>query len=185
MSHFYRFQPPVISQGDQAICWAAALESWLKCVVWTFGAQQGTWSGPAAKAEHMEGANWSREILTTEQILKRFAEDIESNKSLKPGAASLKVVAAQFGMDLDGITGNQLTYEYLMSKLKTRGHLYLTYFSNVMRHAVVVYGVSTTDGVAVMDPFPDQGLIHRKLAFFQEPNRLKEIITIGWPLSGS
>jgi hypothetical protein len=185
MSHYYRFDPPVITQGDAAICWAAALESWLKCVVRTFGEQRGEWSGPAARAEHIEGATWIREIVSKEDLLKDFADDINANGSLKPGASSIKIVAARVGMDLDAKTGDTLTYDYVMGRLREFGHLYVSYFSAVMRHAVVVYGVSTTDGIAVMDPNPDVKLTHRKIEFFREPIRLKEIITIGWPLKGS
>jgi hypothetical protein len=185
MSHYFRFNPDVISEGSDLICWAASLESWLKCQVYRFGPQRGTWSGPGAKAGHIEGATWVREIITKDQIIDKFADDINPNHSLKPGADSLRVVATQVGMDLDAMSPASLTYEYLTSKLKQFGHLYITYFSVVMRHAVVGYGVSTTDGVAVMDPKPGEGLINRQLSFFQEPIRLKEAITVGWPLPAS
>jgi hypothetical protein len=185
MSHFYRFNPDVISEGSELICWAASLESWLKCQVYRFGPQRGTWSGPAAKAGHIEGATWIREILTKDQIIEKFADDINADHSLKPGKDSMLVVAANVGMDLDAMNPASLTLDYLTTKLKQFGHLYITYFSVVMRHAVVGYGVSTTDGVAVMDPKPELGLIHRQLTFFQDPSRLKEVITIGWPVPAS
>ena len=113
----------------------------------------------------------------------RRKEQTEANGSLKPGSkAPYKAIGLDFGIDFDFIDPSHLSYEYLTGKLTNFGHLYMTYFSAVMRHAVVVYGVSTTDGVAVMDPNPEVKFTHRKLGFFQTMERLKEWVTVGWPV---
>ncbi len=96
--------------------------------------------------------------------------------------APYKAIGLDFGMDVAFMDPSRLTYDYLTIRLKNFGHLCTTYFSSVMRHAVVVYGVSTTDGIAVMDPNPDVKFTHRKLSFFKTPERLKEWITIGFPI---
>lgn len=69
-----------------------------------------------------------------------------------------------------------------MGKLKKFGHLYMVYFSVAMYHAVVVYGVSFTDGIAVMDPAVGNGLMHRKLDFFFEANRIGKQMLVGWSI---
>lgn len=181
MSHFYRFDPPFVSQGKEAHCWAAAMESWLKCVVGVFGEKGGTWSGVSPS---IDGSNWKRRPRTMTELLNDYKDQEESDGSLKPNSmAPYQALAADFGMEVDFLNPQKLTYDYVTTKLKRFGHLYMTYFSNVMRHAVVVYGVSTTDGIAVMDPNPDVKLIHRKLEFFKTPERLKEWITVGWAIS--
>lgn len=43
--HFYRPNPPVISQGNAALCWAAALQSWLIVTVWNKGGKRGGLDG--------------------------------------------------------------------------------------------------------------------------------------------
>ena len=88
-------------------------------------------------------------------------------------------VAMDIGMRLDWMWPDAFpTYEKLMDKLKADGHLYMTYFSRAMRHAVVIYGVSTTDGIAVMDP-NEPKLLHRKRDFFTDRPKT-ELITLGW-----
>jgi hypothetical protein len=57
----------------------------------------------------------------------------------------------------------------------------MLYFSHVMYHAVVVYGVeSSPESLLLMDPNPSQGLITRPLTFFKEPHRVAKPIFIGW-----
>jgi hypothetical protein len=186
LSHYYRFNPPIVSQGDAAKCWAAALESWLACVLAPSGKVQqiGMWHG-WNNGKELDGTEWLREKTTTEKLIVRFSQQLTPDTpSLKPGvgddgSTSLGNVAIDIGMRLNWMWPDAFpTYEALMAKLKTDGHLYLTYFSNTMRHAVVVYGVSTTDGIAVMDPKEPQ-LVHRKREFFTERPKT-ELISIGW-----
>ena len=80
------------------------------------------------------------------------------------------------------VSPSKLTYELVMKKCKDRSHLYMAYFSQSMYHAVVVYGVSTTDGIAVMDPWDGGDLVHRKLGFFRDPVRANKDIFLGCAL---
>lgn len=186
MSHFYRFNPPFVSQGDDAKCWAAALESWLACVLANTSKTPviGTWKG-RVNGKDLDGAEWLRSKSSTDSLITRFNSELTpSTPSLKPGiqpdgSTSLGNVANDVGMLLDWMWPNFFpTYEDLMAKLRRDGHLYMTYFSRTMRHAVVVYGVSTTDGIAVMDPH-EPGLLHRKREFFTDRPKT-ELISIGW-----
>ena len=186
MSHYYRFNPPYVSQGDTTKCWAAALESWLACVMARSDKEQqiGTWHG-WNNGKEMDGVEWLREKSTAEKLIFRFERQLTSGTpSLKPGVADDKStavgnIAMDIGMRLLWITAAEFpTYENMMAKLRTDGHLYMTYFSQTMRHAVVIYGVSTTDGIAVMDP-NEPKLLHRKRDFFTD-RPATEWITLGW-----
>jgi Papain-like cysteine protease AvrRpt2 len=169
MAHFFRFNPPVVSQGDETICWASALASWLKCCAWAGKPISGTWS---------DGNVWDRRQLSTQQILDSFADDLGDDHSLT--GDNIIVVSMRCGINYERRPGDSLSYDYLVGTLKLRGHLYMTYFSYHMRHAVVVYGMSETDGVWCMDPNPDRGLSNRPLSFWSEETRMREAVTIGW-----
>jgi len=177
--HFYRSNPPVISQGDAALCWAAALQSWLIVTVRSKGEKKGVWTGAKPKRLFYDGLTWHRKILTLSQMTGMWGDLQNPDKSLT--AEGIKVMTLDVGMDGDVFTpSGELTDEYLMGKLKKFGHLYMAYFSAVMYHAVVVYGVSFTDGIAVMDPAVGMGLMHRKLDFFFKPNRISRPMLVGW-----
>jgi hypothetical protein len=179
MAHFYRFKPPFVSQGDEVHCWAAALQSWLSCVVWTFGAQSGEWRGIG----DLSGTQWRRRARSKAQLLADYEDQEEGDGSLTSGSmAPYRAIGLDCGMDVDFIDPASLTQGYLTGKLRNFGHLYVTYFSVHMRHAVVVYGTSDTDGIAVMDPNPNVKFTHRTLGFFKTPERLKEWVTVGWPV---
>lgn len=178
MAHFYRFNPPFVSQGSEAHCWAAAMESWLACVVGVFGEKGGTWNGISTE---VDGSAWRRRRQTKDKLLNDYKDQEDSDGSLKGHSMEpYRTLALDFGMEIDFLDPAKLTLAYMRTKLEKFGHLYMTYFSNVMRHAVVVYGVSDADGLAVMDPNPDVKYTHRKIEFFKTPERLKEWITVGW-----
>jgi hypothetical protein len=179
MSHYYRFNPTVVSQGNAALCWAASLNSWLRAAVSARGAKTGTWTGPDAQANHFDGLPWTRRVLDLADMTNMWGDLANGNQSMTP--QGVQAMALDVGMDGELRLPRDLTYDYLTGKLKGFGHLYLLYFSVAMYHAVVGYGVSTTDGVAVMDPAPGVGLIHRKLDFFQAANRVNRVMLIGWP----
>jgi len=179
MSHFYRFTPPFVSQGEEAHCWAAALQSWLSCVTWTFGQKSGEWEGIG----DLSGTQWSRRPRTKAQLLTDYSDQTDEGGSLTAGSmAPYRAIGLDVGMDVDFIDPSSLSLAYVTGKLKNFGHLYMTYFSVHMRHAVVVYGTSTTDGIGVMDPNPNVKFTHRKVDFFKTPERLREWITVGWPV---
>jgi hypothetical protein len=184
MSHYFRSNPPVVLQGTPTLCWAASLHSWLKATVWATGKQQGTWTGEAAARNHIDGAPWTRQILDFDDIMNLWGDLTDGgNQALSPDG--VKQVAIDLGMGGDILRPTQLTYDYIKMRLQA-GHLYMAYFSHHMYHAVVVYGVSTTDGIAVMDPNPDEGgLIYRKIEFFQDPIRVNKIMFVGWPIQGT
>jgi hypothetical protein len=179
MAHFYRFKPPFVSQGEEAHCWAAALQSWLSCVIWTFGEKSGEWTDMG----DLSGTQWQRRARTKTQLLTDYKEQCDSDGSLKANSMEpYKAIGLDFGMGVDFLNPSRLTLGYLTTRLKNFGHLYLTYFSVHMRHAVVVYGTSDTDGVGVMDPNPNVKFTHRKIDFFQTEERLKEWLTVGFPV---
>ncbi len=156
------------------------MESWLDVAVREFGEQSGTWEGEDARRKFFEGAPWSREKLSLMEITKRWKDLTNSDGSLKPENMP------QLAIDI-GITGSvflppSLKEESVQEKLKTSGCLYIIYFSVQMNHAIVSYGFDTSDGVLVMDPNPERGLITRQVDFFKEPGRVQKMMFVGWAI---
>jgi hypothetical protein len=175
---YKRSTPIIVSQGDGALCWAAALESWLDIVVRENGEQTGTWEGEDARRNFFEGSPWKRESLDVKKILVRWKDLTNSDGSLKP--EKMPMIALEIGMVGSVFLPHLLKEESLQEKLKTNGCLYIIYFSVQMNHAVVAYGYDTSDGLLVMDPNPSRGLITRKVEFFKEPIRLQKMMFVGW-----
>jgi len=172
---YKRTTPLVVSQGNLAICWAAALESWLNTEIRENGEQTGTWEGEVAKKNFFEGSTWKREQLDVKQILVRWKDLINSDGSLK--TENMPMIALEIGMVGSVFLPSLLKEESLQEKIRN-GSLYIIYFSVVMNHAIVGYGYDTSDGLFVMDPH--LGLITRKVEFFKEPTRLQKMMFIGW-----
>lgn len=173
---YYRTTPLVVSQGDAALCWAAALESWLDIIGRENGDQSGTWEGEDAKRNFFEGSPWKRERLDLKKILVRWKDLTNSDGSLKP--ENMPMIALEIGMVGSAFLPHLLRESSLQEKLKTNGCLYVIYFSVQMNHAIVVYGYDTKEGLLVMDPH--LGLITRKVEFFKEPNRVQKMMFVGW-----
>jgi Papain-like cysteine protease AvrRpt2 len=182
VAHFYRFNPTVIEQSNPFRCWAAALESWLDCIYRAKGkVTSGAWTGSdAATYKVMVGSAWSRDTQSQDDIINQYSADLDDDGGLKK--EGLTDIYMSTGMGAKIIDPSKLTYDDVMKPLKSNSHLYLAYFSHTMYHAVVVYGVSTTDGIAVMDPWPGEKLTHRKLSFFRDPIRAGRDIFVGWAL---
>lgn len=180
MSHYYRFNPPVETQSNPYLCWAASLSSWLTCIYQAKGrVTSGTWSGKnAATLAVMEGTSWRRDLKNQNELIDQFSPSLDANNGLT--AAGLKDLYESMGMMYMLRTGDRITYAEITKLVKENSHLYMAYFSHSMYHAVVVYGVSTTDGIAVMDPWPGEELVHRKLGFFADPLRANKDMFIGW-----
>lgn len=173
---YKRTTPRVVAQGDAALCWAAALESWLDVTVSEKGASDGVWEGEDAKRNFFEGSAWKRERLDVKQILVRWKDSTNADGSLKP--EKMPMLALEIGMIGSAFLPYSLREESLRERLKTNGCLYIIYFSARMNHAIVAYGFDTSDGLFVMDP--DMELITRKLDFFKEPIRLQKMMFVGW-----
>lgn len=173
---YKRTTPLIVNQGNAALCWAAALESWLDVAVREKGEQTGIWKGEDARRNYFEGSPWKRERLDVNKILVRWRDLTNSDGSLKP--EKMPMIALEIGMTGSVFLSYQLKEESLQEKLRTRGCLYIIYFSALMNHAIVVYGYDTSDGLFVMDP--DMKLISRKIEFFKESNRLQKMMFVGW-----
>lgn len=173
---YKRTTPRIVSQGNAALCWAAALESWLDVSVRENGERGGVWEGEDAKKNYFEGSAWKTERLNVKQILVRWKDLTNSDGSLKP--ENMPMIALEIGMVGSVFLPYLLKEESLREKLKTNGCLYIVYFSARMNHAVVAYGYDTSDGLFVMDP--DMELITRKVDFFKEPVRLQKMMFVGW-----
>jgi hypothetical protein len=169
---YNRTTPVITSQGDAALCWAAALESWLDVAVREFGEQTGTWEGEDAKRNFFAGSSWKRERLGLTAITKRWKDLTNADGSLKP--ENMPLIALEIGMTGSVFLPPFLKEESLQEKLKTSGCLYIIYFSVRMNHAIVNYGYDTSDGLLVMDPNPDMGLIIRKVDFLKSPFACKK-----------
>src|SRR5262249_11551985 len=136
--------------------------------------------GETARRSHIEGSPWRRDVLTQDELLDRFADFLNSDQSLP--ADGITQVAIEFGMYGRFVRPGSITLNMFADFLKKEGFMYVIYFSYHMNHAVVPYGYSTTDGLAVMDPNPDEGLIHRQISFFQEGIRAEKPMFIAWPV---
>ena len=173
-----RSTPPVVSQGDAAICWAASLNSWLSVTIREFGEKSGTWSGEKAQKNHYEGTPWKRELMDFKQMKSSWGDLLTNGDSATPEAISVATI--DIGMETEIIDPANLDLNNLAQKLG-KSCLYICYFSAVMYHAVVCYVIDTgSEDLSVMDPNPDKGLITRKLGFFKEPVRLNRKMLIGW-----
>ena len=182
MSHYYRFDPTVEIQSNAHLCWAASLSSWLTCIYQAKGkVTSGTWSGKSAATYGvMGGTAWSRDLKDQDELIDQFSPNLDANNGLTK--AGLKDIYESMGMTYMLRTGSRINYAEITKLLKDTSHLYMAYFSHSMYHAVVVYGVSTTDGIAVMDPWPGEGLVHRKTSFFADPLRANKDVFIGWAM---
>jgi hypothetical protein len=132
---FYRSMPPYVSQDENYLCWAAALESWLRAVP--------------------HRPNMSQIDLLDEATQ---AGVVGSNGSLyKQG---LVWISNKFHMTMK-VFGKQktLTSDYLVGKLKKKGYIYFVWNPlGQVAHTQVVWGVdSNTDVVAYMDPWQGEG----------------------------
>lgn len=173
---YSRSTPLVVNQGTAAICWAAALESWLDATT-PAGTAEGVWTGDDAKRNRFDGTPWKRQKLDTEQIVKRWSDLTNSDGSLK--AENMPTIAIEVGMTGSVFPASRLREESLRQKLH-ESHLYVLYFSAMMNHAIVAYGYDTAEGILVMDPAPSKGLITRPFSFFQEPQRVNRMMFVGW-----
>ena len=180
--YYYRRTPPVVSQGNAVLCWASALESWLEVTINELGEKKGSWSGDDAKAHGFDGLNWERKHLNLKNMKSLWGDQTNENESLKPDG--IRVIALDIGMGGDVIKPIDLDKNYLRTKLTTFSCLYILYFSNVMYHAVVAYGIdTTTEELLVMDPAQGVGLTRRTLSFFKAPNRVNQTMFVGWAVS--
>ncbi len=178
--HYERNKPQVVSQGNAAICWAAALSSWLEATVATFGEKSGTWTGAAAEAQHFDGLPWTRKKMPISDMFNLWT-DLTNTNNQSMTAEGLRVMGLDVGMESAVILPSNLKVEAMFKALSEYGHVYVGYFSNVMYHAVVCYGVDSNCNFLVMDPAHGVGLTQRSLSFFCQPNRVLKPMLLGWP----
>jgi hypothetical protein len=177
---YTRTEPKVVSQGDEALCWASSLESWLDVVVHDKGEAEGVWTGADAQRNRVDGLPWKRQKLELKNMKNLWGDLTNPDQSLT--AEGIKIMLLDLGMDGDIKMPNTLTFEYLSERLRTKGHLYIAYFSVHMYHAVVAYGFVSSGELLVMDPNPQRGLIRRDVDFFKESNRVSKLMLVSWAL---
>jgi hypothetical protein len=176
---YTRTTPRVVSQGDASKCWASSLESWLDVLVHDTGEKNGVWTGPDAQRNRVDGLPWKRTRLGLDDMKNLWGDLTNPDQSLT--AEGIRVMCLDVGMDGDIKMPNELTFDYFSDKLRTKGHLYVAYFSVHMYHAIVAYGFDTgPNELLVMDPNPERGLIRRAVDFFKEPNRVNKLMLVGW-----
>jgi hypothetical protein len=176
---YNRSTPTVVSQGNGAICWAAALECWLDIAVREKGEEKGTWSDDDAKRNHFDGLTWSRTKLDYVGMKGRWGDYMNPDDSLNP--ENMPKVALDIGMTGSVLMPWQIQERSLLERLMSKSCLYIIYFSVHMNHAIVAYGFdSTQNELSVMDPNPSQGLTTRNISFFKQQSRLNKAMFIGW-----
>lgn len=183
--------PPVVGQGSDTKCWAAAMESWLRVQVAVDGPRGGKFSDPGFTKSFgmpndrhpLDGYGWVRKSLTIGELIDAYSDIVSPGGGLVSGEA-LEQVAADKGMGwtyLDILTFNK---DRLVQPMSSYGHLYIAYFSYHMYHAIVGYGF-TDDGLLVMNPRDHGSLTEITYAFLREPGRVNRPIFVGWPEKGS
>jgi hypothetical protein len=179
---YARIAPPVVSQGNARLCWAAALQSWLGATVNDHGEEQGVWSGEIAKRNKFDGLPWTRRVYSLQDMINLWGDQLQKDKSQTP--EGIKILALDVGMDADLVMPSAFTTANITTRLQQKGDLYVVYFSRSSHHAVVVYGVGP-DGIKVMDPLPTEGLKTRPHEFFREPQRANRKMLVGWAARGA
>jgi hypothetical protein len=138
---FYRAMPPAVSQSEGYLCWAAALESWLRAVP----------GRPyLLRLDLLDEATQAGMVAANGSLLKR----------------GLVWIAVKFRMDMKVFgKGKNLTIDFLLNRLKQRGYIYFIWSSlGSVGHAQVIWGVSATYGtLAYMDPWMGLGYNSRTL----------------------
>ena len=138
---FYRGIPPAVSQSDGYLCWAAALESWLRAVP----------NRPyLLQTDLLDEAMQAGMVAANGSLLKR----------------GLVWIAVTFRMDMKVFgKGKALTIDFLLKRLKQKGYIYLVWNPlGSVGHAQVIWGVSPTYGtLAYMDPWMGMGYNSRTL----------------------
>jgi hypothetical protein len=155
-------QPPIVLQGNQRICWAAAMESFLKASlnkkVTMRELVKNFKSAP-------DGSLSTSKKLTSSQLLDKLSEELEEslgkkkkNKIKKRYNRNIWGLLEAFGMSLTIKRKNQITYKYILDKLKDGKHLLVFFGSGIgTGHTIVVYGIylDPTSGksrLEIMDP---------------------------------
>jgi hypothetical protein len=181
--------PPVVGQGTDTKCWAAAMESWLRAQVAVNGPQQGKFADPRDRRfgmpndrHSLDGYSWARRSATIQELLDTYSEIVTGGGGLVSGEA-LEQVAGDNGMNWAYCDILSFNKDQLRPWISF-GHLYIAYFSYHMYHAIVGYGFSD-DGVLAMNPRDSGSFVEITYAFLREPGRVNQKIFVGWPERGS
>jgi hypothetical protein len=183
--------PPVVGQGSDAKCWAAAMESWLRVQVAVDGPRQGKMSadgrqeyfGMPNDRHLLEGYSWLRKSATVQELLDTYSEILLPNGGLIRGEA-LEQVAADNGMHWTYLDILSFNKDRLLPLMSSCGHLLIVYFSFRMYHAIVGYGFND-DGVLVMNPSEQGQLKEIRYGFLRDDIRVNQPIFVGWPEKGN
>ena len=186
-----RRAPPVVGQGSDTKCWAAAMESWLRVQVAVDGPRRGKFSDPGMTRRfgmpndrhELNGYSWVRKSATVQELLDAYSEILLPGGGLVSGEA-LEQVAADSGMRWDYLDILSFNKDRLNPPMSSNGHLYIAYFSYHMYHAIVGYGF-TDNGVLVMNPRDQGSLTEITYEFLREMGRVNRPIFVGWPERGS
>jgi hypothetical protein len=154
--------PPKLVTQTGLTCWAASLESWLSVkqhspVAWHTGGEKSI----------------VEDIKTWNVLYQGLGKGV-----LVDQAGSLTKAGAIWVLENAGMAGKGfpnpklLTGQFIYSKLKEKGHLYVIRTWPDWSHAEVIYGIenwesSKTCKVAVMDPRPSYGYFKFDLDSFQ------------------
>jgi hypothetical protein len=184
-----RRAPPVVGQGSDSKCWAAAMESWLRAQVALTGPRQGKFTASTSETFGMpedrhvlDGFGWIRKSATVQELLDTYSNIITSSGSLNRGEG-LEQVAADSGMRWRYVDILNFNRDVLSPPMTSYGHLFIAYFAQSMYHANVGYGF-TDQGVLVMDPRKNGSLTEITYDFLREMGRVNRPIFVGWPEKG-
>ena len=147
---FYLRRPVLVRQREAMSCWAAALESWLSVCC--------------------PGSQYSEAWA-----IRAFSRWQAGDSRIE--WEGLKAAAGLFRMRSEEVGVGALTPDYLEEKLRSGGHLYITYIPTpgpVAAHTVVVYGIGNA-AVDVMDP--EEGYVSQPHEFFLSRTRA----LVCWP----
>lgn len=152
-------RPPEITQGAQT-CWAASFEAWQAGNSSLIGIQPTT--SQAQLIEWLEsgsGLTYESGRATPEGMMLMAGIGMMSLKPVPPARATIQA----------------------LGDLLEAGYLYIVYFRRpgTPAHAVVCYGVDH-EGIHLMDPMPDRGIITVEPDFFTAMT--EGAVLVGFPL---
>ncbi|HSB64037.1 MAG TPA: papain-like cysteine protease family protein [Thermoanaerobaculia bacterium] len=153
---FVRGLPPLVFQPstDEWICWAAAMESWLRVTP-------------------------NRKVRTRDELVGLFQGDTDDSGALLKKGLPRLITMARMDVKAFPKSGPGLSLDFLYQKLVERGHLYLMFSSSGVGHANVVYAVDEElDYIGYMDPWPGMGYRSRSIGDFRDA--ASEFL-VGWP----
>jgi hypothetical protein len=148
-------EPPAVGQFSTMMCWAAAMESFLRAR----GESDNQHTLRAKFATHAESGGLEATAKLAETVLQRnngralFTDEVQFAKT-----HNLEALCDDKGVRLSVHSGASLNYDVFESLMKSRGRVFVCMNYGSVSHCVIVYGIiesgenPASDTLYVMDP---------------------------------